>query len=56
MTTPLPDSWRGSTSGGRHRPRAKVIVAIRFDCNEIGDTMYEITAYGTPVTGEREQA
>jgi uncharacterized protein YbjQ (UPF0145 family) len=29
---------------------ANAIVAMRFDCNEIGDVMSEIAAYGTAVT------
>ena len=32
---------------------ANAILAVRFDCNEIGDVMSEITAYGTAVTIER---
>jgi uncharacterized protein YbjQ (UPF0145 family) len=29
---------------------ANAVVAMRFDCNEIGDIMSEIAAYGTAVT------
>jgi uncharacterized protein YbjQ (UPF0145 family) len=29
---------------------ANAVVAMRFDCNEIGDIMTEIAAYGTAVT------
>ena len=32
---------------------ANAIVAMRFDCNEIGDIMSEVAAYGTAVTAER---
>jgi uncharacterized protein YbjQ (UPF0145 family) len=31
---------------------ANAIVAMRFDCNEIGDIMSEVAAYGTAVTAE----
>jgi uncharacterized protein YbjQ (UPF0145 family) len=30
------------------------IIAMRFDCNEIGDIMSEVAAYGTAVTVRRE--
>jgi uncharacterized protein YbjQ (UPF0145 family) len=29
---------------------ANAVIAMRFDCNEIGDIMSEVTAYGTAVT------
>ncbi len=29
------------------------VLAMRFDCNEIGDIMSEVAAYGTAVTVER---
>jgi uncharacterized protein YbjQ (UPF0145 family) len=29
------------------------IIAMRFDCNEIGDVMSEVAAYGTAVTVRR---
>ncbi len=35
---------------------ANAIVAMRFDCNEIGDIMSEIAAYGTAVTVEPLEA
>lgn len=35
---------------------ANAVVAMRFDCNEIGDIMSEIAAYGTAVTVEPIQA
>jgi uncharacterized protein YbjQ (UPF0145 family) len=34
---------------------ANAVVAMRFDCNEIGDIMSEIAAYGTAVTVEPVQ-
>lgn len=34
---------------------ANAVVAMRFDCNEIGDIMSEVAAYGTAVTIERLQ-
>jgi uncharacterized protein YbjQ (UPF0145 family) len=38
---------------------ANAVIAMRFDCNEIGDIMSEVAAYGTAVTirplGERPQ-
>jgi uncharacterized protein YbjQ (UPF0145 family) len=39
--------WRAARAQG-----ANAIVAMRFDCNEIGDIMSEIAAYGTAVTVE----
>jgi uncharacterized protein YbjQ (UPF0145 family) len=36
-----------------HRMDANAVVAMRFDCNEIGDIMSEIAAYGTAVTISR---
>jgi uncharacterized protein YbjQ (UPF0145 family) len=35
---------------------ANAVVAMRFDCNEIGDVMSEVAAYGTAVTIEPVQA
>jgi uncharacterized protein YbjQ (UPF0145 family) len=35
---------------------ANAVVAMRFDCNEIGDIMSEVAAYGTAVTVEPVQA
>lgn len=38
-----------------HQARAKganAVVAMSFDCNEIGDIMSEVAAYGTAVTVE----
>lgn len=32
---------------------ANAVLAMRFDCNEIGDIMSEVAAYGTAVTVER---
>jgi uncharacterized protein YbjQ (UPF0145 family) len=29
---------------------ADAVLAMRFDCNEIGDIMSEVAAYGTAVT------
>ncbi|HEX3491480.1 MAG TPA: YbjQ family protein [Streptosporangiaceae bacterium] len=39
--------WREARGRG-----ANAIVAMRFDCNEIGGIMSEIAAYGTAVTAE----
>jgi uncharacterized protein YbjQ (UPF0145 family) len=39
--------WREARARG-----ANAIVAMRFDCNEIGDIMSEVVAYGTAVTVE----
>jgi uncharacterized protein YbjQ (UPF0145 family) len=39
--------WREARARG-----ANAVVAMRFDCNEIGDVMSEIVAYGTAVTVE----
>jgi uncharacterized protein YbjQ (UPF0145 family) len=39
--------WREARARG-----ANAVVAMRFDCNEIGDIMSEVAAYGTPVTVE----
>jgi uncharacterized protein YbjQ (UPF0145 family) len=43
--------WRAARAKG-----ANAIVAMRFDCNEIGDIMSEVAAYGTAVTIEPIQA
>ncbi len=43
--------WREARSRG-----ANAVVAMRFDCNEIGDTMSEVVAYGTAVTVEPESS
>ena len=32
---------------------ANAVVAFRFDCNEIGDIMSEVVAYGTAVTATK---
>lgn len=32
---------------------ANAIIGMRFDCNELGDIMSEVVAYGTAVTIER---
>ena len=37
--------WREARALG-----ANAVVAMRFDCNEIGDIMSEVAAYGTAVT------
>jgi uncharacterized protein YbjQ (UPF0145 family) len=39
--------WREARARG-----ANAVVAMRFDCNEIGGIMSEVTAYGTAVTVE----
>jgi uncharacterized protein YbjQ (UPF0145 family) len=39
--------WREARARG-----ANAIVAMRFDCNEIGDIMSEVAASGTAVTVE----
>ena len=39
--------WREARARG-----ANAVVAMRFDCNEIGDIMSEVAAYGTAVTVE----
>jgi hypothetical protein len=43
--------WREARERG-----ANAVVAMRFDCNEIGDIMSEVAAYGTAVTVEPVQA
>ena len=42
--------WREARARG-----ANAVVAMRFDCNEIGDIMSEVAAYGTAVTVEPTQ-
>ncbi len=42
--------WREARARG-----ANAVVAMRFDCNEIGDIMSEVAAYGTAVTVESLQ-
>jgi uncharacterized protein YbjQ (UPF0145 family) len=39
--------WRVARARG-----ANAVVAMRFDCNEIGGVMSEVAAYGTAVTAE----
>jgi uncharacterized protein YbjQ (UPF0145 family) len=39
--------WREARARG-----ANAVVAMRFDCNEIGGIMSEVVAYGTAVTAE----
>jgi uncharacterized protein YbjQ (UPF0145 family) len=39
--------WREARARG-----ANAVVAMRFDCNEIGGIMSEVAAYGTAVTAE----
>lgn len=39
--------WREARARG-----GNAVVAMRFDCNEIGDIMSEVAAYGTAVTVE----
>lgn len=51
----LTDSRNQARERMRHEARARganAVVAMRFDCNEIGDIMSEIAAYGTAVTVE----
>jgi uncharacterized protein YbjQ (UPF0145 family) len=43
--------WREARARG-----ANAVVAMRFDCNEIGDIMSEVAAYGTAVTVEPHEA
>jgi len=40
--------WREARARG-----ANAVVGMRFDCNEIGEVMSEVAAYGTAVTVER---
>jgi uncharacterized protein YbjQ (UPF0145 family) len=49
----LTDSRNEARERLKHEARrrgANAVVAMRFDCNEIGDIMTEIAAYGTAVT------
>jgi uncharacterized protein YbjQ (UPF0145 family) len=49
----LSDSRDQATERLAEAARAKganAILAMRFDCNEIGDIMSEVAAYGTAVT------
>lgn len=51
----LSDSRNQARERMWHEARARganAIVAMRFDCNEIGDIMSEVAAYGTAVTVE----
>jgi uncharacterized protein YbjQ (UPF0145 family) len=43
--------WREARAMG-----ANAILAMRFDCNEIGGIMSEVAAYGTAVTVEPQSA
>jgi uncharacterized protein YbjQ (UPF0145 family) len=54
----LTDSRNQARERMWHEARAKganAVVAMRFDCNEIGDVMSEVAAYGTAVTVEPVQ-
>jgi uncharacterized protein YbjQ (UPF0145 family) len=54
-TTLLTDSRNQARERMWHEARtrgANAVVAMRFDCNQIGDIMSEIAAYGTAVTVE----
>jgi uncharacterized protein YbjQ (UPF0145 family) len=54
-TALLTDSRNEARQRMWHEARARganAVVAMRFDCNEIGDIMSEIAAYGTAVTVE----
>jgi uncharacterized protein YbjQ (UPF0145 family) len=42
--------WREARARG-----ANAVVAMRFDCNEIGGIMSEVVAYGTAVTVQPDQ-
>jgi uncharacterized protein YbjQ (UPF0145 family) len=33
---------------------ANAVIAMRFDCNELGSNMTEVAAYGTAVTVQRD--
>jgi uncharacterized protein YbjQ (UPF0145 family) len=43
--------WRQARARG-----ANAVVAMRFDCNEIGGIMSEVVAYGTAVTVQQDAA
>ena len=46
-----------SACGAKRTPgEANAVVAMRFDCNEIGGIMSEVAAYGTAVTVEPHAA
>ena len=52
----LSDSRDQATERLREAATAKganAVLAMRFDCNEIGDIMSEVAAYGTAVTVRR---
>ena len=52
----LSDSRDQATDRLKEAARAKganAVLAMRFDCNEIGDIMSEVAAYGTAVTVRR---
>jgi len=54
----LTDSRNQARERMWHEARARganAVVAMRFDCNEIGDIMSEVAAYGTAVTVEALQ-
>ncbi len=55
-TKMLADSRRQAVARLRDAARdvgANAIIAMRFDCNELGSNMTEVAAYGTAVTVER---
>ena len=55
-TTLLSDSRDQAVERLRDAARARganAVLAMRFDCNEIGDIMSEVAAYGTAVVVQR---
>ena len=55
-TTLLTDSRNEAVERLKEAARAEganAVLAMRFDCNEIGDIMSEVAAYGTAVTVRR---
>ena len=56
MTKALADSRAQVTERMVEEAEAKganAVIAMRFDCNEIGDVMSEVAAYGTAVSVRR---
>ena len=56
-TKMLGDSRRQAIERLRDAARevgANAVIAMRFDCNELGSNMTEVAAYGTAVTVQRD--
>ena len=49
-----PASVRERLRDAAREAGANAVIAMRFDCNELGSNMTEVAAYGTAVTVQRD--